>query len=258
MKKITKYVFGLLIGTLMLGTTVNATEYSVTPVNAILYSNSESVLYSDADMSSSVVLSAEAFEDNIPIQVTGITSNGFFQVNLGATYYIAGNGLQEVAGVENTETNTQVQSSEDLATYEYMCGQLYNFLKLYDKGLTNPGTLEITGYYKATTVSPDTLILGPRSELYGIRDIAVVEYTIVNSGGWVESYFIMGTITQYKNDLFFALGNANGTYTTFRNISAVNHDPANYYTNKVALSADNVANYALQTTNSKIYMSKIR
>lgn len=109
-----KFLLSVLFGVMTLGMTVSASEYTVTNVEAVLYTNAETELLSNADMSS-VVLNKEAMPDNAPIHVTGITSNGYFQVDLNGVYYIAGNGLQQAAGVStpsetamNTTANTTI------------------------------------------------------------------------------------------------------------------------------------------------------
>lgn len=95
MNKFLKYFFGILFSTLILTSTAKAAEYEVIPAQSILYSNADTVLYSDAALTSTIVLDAAAFPDNIPVSVTGITSSGFYQVDLGAIYYIPGNGLTD-------------------------------------------------------------------------------------------------------------------------------------------------------------------
>lgn len=93
-----KFLLSVLFGVMTLGMTVSASEYTVTNAEAVLYTNAEAELLSNAD-TNSVVLNKEAMPDNAPIHVTGITSNGYFRVDLDGIYYIAGNGLQEAAGV---------------------------------------------------------------------------------------------------------------------------------------------------------------
>lgn len=76
-------------------TTALAAEYTVTEVMAVLYTNDNTVIFSDADLNTVVLPVVEA---NLPIQVTGITSNGFFRIDLGGQiFYIPGIGLSEAA-----------------------------------------------------------------------------------------------------------------------------------------------------------------
>ncbi|MDE6054684.1 MAG: hypothetical protein K2G55_13180 [Lachnospiraceae bacterium] len=70
-------------------------EYTVTEVQAILYTNDETAIFADANLDTVVLPAVEA---NLPIQVTGITSNGFFQIDLSEQkFYIPGIGLSEAA-----------------------------------------------------------------------------------------------------------------------------------------------------------------
>ena len=49
MKKITKYLAGVIAAALTIGTSAFAAEYSVTPVQATWYTNDQTVICSDAD-----------------------------------------------------------------------------------------------------------------------------------------------------------------------------------------------------------------
>ena len=91
MGKTCKYMLGIWIAIMLFGMTAFAAE--VTPVNAVLFSNEETVVYAEPNLASIVIL--PDVQAGLPIQVTGITDNGFFQVNLGEVFYIPGNGLSE-------------------------------------------------------------------------------------------------------------------------------------------------------------------
>lgn len=95
MKKIWNGIIGLVFGAVLLCGTpsmdAEAAEFTVTAAEAVLYTNDNTVVLSDAD-DSAVVLPEVAAD--LPIQVTGITSNGYFQISLdGQTFYIHGIGL---------------------------------------------------------------------------------------------------------------------------------------------------------------------
>lgn len=87
----------------------NAAEFSVTEASAVLYTNENTVILSDAD-SSMVVLSE--VEKGLPIQVTGVTDNGYFRILLdGQTFYIHGIGLN--AGEASSADNSAAGSVYD-------------------------------------------------------------------------------------------------------------------------------------------------
>lgn len=72
---------------------VNAAEsVTVSAKNAVLYSNDKTTVYANPDFNATIITVISA---NLPVQVTGITSNGWFQVSLEGTFYIPGYGLQE-------------------------------------------------------------------------------------------------------------------------------------------------------------------
>lgn len=74
--------------------TESVLEFTVTDVQAVFCTNDRTVIYEQPSLESSVIL--PSCETGIPVQVTGITSNGFFRVCVspdGAASYIAGDGL---------------------------------------------------------------------------------------------------------------------------------------------------------------------
>lgn len=90
-KGMTGFVFGLVLLFHIPVLEVAAAEYTVTAAEAVLYTNDNTVILSDADDSTVVIPEVAA---DLPIQVTGITSNGYFQISLdGQTFYIQGIGL---------------------------------------------------------------------------------------------------------------------------------------------------------------------
>jgi hypothetical protein len=73
---------------------VKASEYTVTDVAEVLYTNEETILLADAD--NSAVVSGEVAAD-LPVQVTGITSNGYYRVAVdGQTLYVQEDGLTKI------------------------------------------------------------------------------------------------------------------------------------------------------------------
>lgn len=109
-KKILNTVLGTLLGTLLFGMTAFAAEFTVTPANAVLYTTAGADLLSDADTNAVALLDMPA---GLPFQVTGITSNGYFQVNLnGQTFYIIGGELvQDASAAATTTTPAQTTTT---------------------------------------------------------------------------------------------------------------------------------------------------
>ena len=90
-----------------------AQEYTVKASNAVLYSNSKTVVYASPDLGSAIITSIKA---GIPVAVTGVTSNGWFQISLDGTYYVPGYGLEEKKTVTdgNGSTVQITYSDEDI------------------------------------------------------------------------------------------------------------------------------------------------
>lgn len=69
---------------------VYAVEFTVTESKAVLYSNGNTKVYKQPDINSGVVT---VIAQDIPVNVTGVTSNGWFQISLNGTYYVQGDCL---------------------------------------------------------------------------------------------------------------------------------------------------------------------
>ncbi|MDE6917658.1 MAG: SH3 domain-containing protein [Lachnospiraceae bacterium] len=82
-----------------------AVEFTVTQSKAVLYSNDKTTVYQQPDINSGVVT---VIAKDLPVDVTGITSNGWFQISLNGTYYVPGEGLSS----RNAAPNTVVSGSD--------------------------------------------------------------------------------------------------------------------------------------------------
>lgn len=101
MGKTIRYLAGCFLGVLLMGMNVSAAEYTVTDASAVLYTNGETVILAEAD-SNTVVLPEVAAD--LPILVTGVTSNGYFRIDLGGqTFYIPGIGLAAAPSASNIQ-----------------------------------------------------------------------------------------------------------------------------------------------------------
>lgn len=89
--------------------TVYAAEFTVTEKNAVLYSNDNTKVYTKPDINSNVVTT---IAKDLPVQVTGITSNGWFRINLNGTYYVPGYGLisKETSNTTTNSLGTDIKS----------------------------------------------------------------------------------------------------------------------------------------------------
>lgn len=87
---------------------VYAVEFTVTENKAVLYSTDNTKVYNQPDLSSGVVT---AIAKGVPVDVTGVTSNGWFQISLNGTYYIPGDGLVS----KNADGSNAVTAETDIA-----------------------------------------------------------------------------------------------------------------------------------------------
>lgn len=62
-----------------------AQEYTVTAQKAVMYTGNKVEVYAAPDLQSQIVTSIDY---NLPVEVTGVTSNGWYQINLKGAYYV--------------------------------------------------------------------------------------------------------------------------------------------------------------------------
>ena len=88
----------VLAGMLLTGTANGrvyaAQDYTVTAQKTIMYTGNNVVVYAAPDLQSQIVTSISY---NLPVEVTGVTSNGWYQINLKGTYYVQADKLKEKA-----------------------------------------------------------------------------------------------------------------------------------------------------------------
>lgn len=84
-----------------------AVEFTVKETIAVLYSNENTKVYSQPDISQPVVT---VIAKDLPVDVTGITSNGWFQIELKGTYYVPGDGLVS----KNADNSGSVVAGSDI------------------------------------------------------------------------------------------------------------------------------------------------
>ena len=93
MKKIISLIIAAMVCiSLCVPLMLKAVEFSVTESNAVLYSNDKANVYSTPDLNTPPVAT---IAPGTPVEVTGVTSNGWFRIKLDAVYYVPGYGLEE-------------------------------------------------------------------------------------------------------------------------------------------------------------------
>lgn len=90
-----------------------AYAFNVTPIGVVeMYTTSGTPVYATPDVFSPVVVYLERF---VNVRVTGITDNGFYQVDLNGTYYIPGPYIVSQIEPEKTEKQKALEDLEDFA-----------------------------------------------------------------------------------------------------------------------------------------------
>ncbi len=77
--------------------TTHAEEYTISDAVMVLYTTDQAGLYIEPDLRTVPLMTLEA---NLPIQVTGITSNGWFRIALNGVYYIPGYALSDMTSIQ--------------------------------------------------------------------------------------------------------------------------------------------------------------
>lgn len=105
-----------------------AENFTVTENTAVLYSNENTAVYKVPDINSGVVTTIAS---GLPVQVTGITSNGWFRISLNGVYYVPGYGLESRnAGNTNPVVNNTDVSILTKGTFSFFKNpQLGDFTK---------------------------------------------------------------------------------------------------------------------------------
>lgn len=91
---------------------VTSYAFDVTPISVVeMYSTSATPVYATPDVFSPVVVYLDRF---VNVRVTGITDNGFYQVDLNGTYYIPGPYMVSQIAPEKTEKQKALENLDQL------------------------------------------------------------------------------------------------------------------------------------------------
>ncbi|MBE5876235.1 MAG: D-alanyl-D-alanine carboxypeptidase [Lachnospiraceae bacterium] len=105
------------------GMRVQAAEYAVAPFAAYMYTGEGAELFAEPDP----LTLAAVFPGDLPIQITGITSNGYYQILVnGLIYYMHGSALSTKTGTtayKLTSIDAKAALVADLATGEIIYQQ---------------------------------------------------------------------------------------------------------------------------------------
>ncbi|MDD2971832.1 MAG: transglutaminase domain-containing protein [Lachnospiraceae bacterium] len=88
----TALFFTTLVLSFLFSMEVFAIAFTTTPVSKMMYTTENTQVYTQPDNTLVPVLAAGS---GIPVQVTGITSNGWYQIDVSGVYYVPGNELTD-------------------------------------------------------------------------------------------------------------------------------------------------------------------
>ncbi len=105
------------------GMKVAAAEYTVAPLTAYMYTGDEAEIFAEPDPLTVVAI----FPGDLPVQITGITSNGYYQIQVnGVTYYAHSMALSTRVGTtayKLTSVDAKAALVADMATGEIIYQQ---------------------------------------------------------------------------------------------------------------------------------------
>lgn len=167
------------------------TAYTVEKTEAVLYSCKGTIAYASPQFTAPAVTTINA---NLPVQVVGVTSNGWFQINLGTICYVPGYSLtQEPTGEAKTiYTEEQIQGFIK-GTYAY-----YDYEKLTSFTAEDIEEMDATMYIRyldsflyGNAVAADCLIQDTGETLQTLYDEACEEdseYTYMSMRNFLMMY----------------------------------------------------------------------
>ncbi len=239
---------------LLLGAnTAQAAEFTVVPANATLFTGNGAEVFIQPDPTTI----AAVFPGDFPVQVTGVTDNGYFQVNIsGNTFYIYGKALSMSLGTQayqltSVDAKAALVGDADSGNLSY---EQNAYARLAPASTTKiMTTLLVMDAIAAGQIALDTPVVVSPTALAGVPyDASHVKprlkagevmnvYTLLQSVMMVSDCHacnVLAEVVAGSVDNFVALMNARAaalgcTETNFVNTSG--YPDANHYSNAYSL-----------------------
>ncbi len=220
-----------------------AAEYTVTNTNAVLYTAMQTGVYAEPDAQTVAIT---VLDINLPIAVTGITSNGWFQIDLGGVYYVPGAAL-----TAPTAEQTQASSVPAYITPNYAESVSYTVNSIeeveaaaLDANARHATTVTVYANNLDSSTVRDAFDPHKSVASYGMGTSNGLGTSIMWSGGkttYTFTYKRMSTIEEelYTDAMVAQLVPQFNTGSSYDKIKAV-HD---YICNTVSYSAHTRDNY---------------
>ena len=252
-KKLKRVLLLVIILTFFGGNTVQAAEYTVQPTEGILYTGEGAEVFWEPDSSTM----AAAFPGDFPVQVTGMTDNGYFQIDFnGSTFYIHGKALSTSTGTQAYKL-TKVDAKAALVG-DAESGELIYTQNAMDRLAPASTTKILTALLvieaiEAGQIALDTPVMVSASALAGVPYDASHVYPKLKEGEVMNVFSLLQCVMMKSDchacnvlaeavdgsvDAFVARMNARAqmlgcTDTNFVNASG--YPDANHYTNAQSL-----------------------
>ncbi|MCM1261204.1 MAG: hypothetical protein NC313_00680 [Butyrivibrio sp.] len=219
----------------------HAADFAVTEVNAVIYTATPSGCYTEPDASSVLVATLPV---GTPVQVTGITSNGWLRIEAGGIFYISGNAMAQNTAATPMPSVATVSSPQYTDSVEYTITSMdsaytaradaiskhASHIVLHNKGVDNNTLLNLFYGVPSEPVSDYAMV-----NIYGVS----ISYTSKDA---TVSYRYLSTIEEelYTDATVAQLVPQFNTGSTYDKIKAV-HD---YICNTVSYSHETAAGAA--------------
>lgn len=231
----------VLILSLQVSISAHAVEFTVTGASAVIYTAVDSGCYLEPDASSALVAALPA---GTPVQVTGITSNGWLRIEAGGVFYISSEAMAQNTGTTPAPSVVTVSTPQYADNVEYTITSMDSAytaradaiskhasrIVLHNKGVDNNALLNLFYGVPAEPVGDYSM-----ANIYGVS----ISY---NSKDATINYRYLSTIEEelYTDATVAQLVPQFNTGSTYDKIKAV-HD---YICNTVSYSYETAAGTA--------------
>jgi hypothetical protein len=205
---------------------------SITPVEVNMYTTSGTPVYATPDVFTNIVTYIDRF---VCVRVTGITDNGFYQVDIGGTYYIPGPYM--VLSIEAEKTEKQ-KALENLAKFSKAYVNQLNQMTKYED--TSFALIDVTGD------GVPELISGDNTEIYTYyNERAVMIYYSANP---IDLYYskkdnkLLGKYTWLGSDIW-EVYNKDTSLVPWGQFKCISTDASAYKKNAVEIETGYTNDY---------------
>lgn len=230
-----------------------AAEYTVTDANAVLYTARQAEVYGEPDVN---VAAVTVLDVNLPVVVTGITSNGWFRIDLGGVYYVLGDTLTQMTVEQALQVPVYVTPNyAESLTYTVTTKEEAKAAAI-DANARHATTVTVYTQNLSSSIVADAFFSKKAVESYGMGTTNGIRTTVMGNT-CIFTYKRMSTIEEeiYTDAMVAQLVPQFNKGTTYDKVKAV-HD---YICNTVSYSeetADKVPGYDYRSAYDALFSNK--